>query len=150
MKTFRQFVDEASRTKVTMFNRDLGFNPELDDNENEMGAVVDRQDRPMERPHPQDKVKKIPLNKMFRHEPEEKTALGTAEPENERKVQGIMADIKKKKDIDPILVRRQQGGKYQVMDGHHRVEAHLRMGLKHVPARVIDAKNVKYDGIEEK
>ena len=144
MKTFRQFIDEAERTKVTLFNRDL------DNDENEMGAEVSKQGRPMEPPHPQDKVRKIPLNRMFRHEPAEKTHPDTAEPENEKKVQGIMSDIKKKKDIEPILVRRQSGGKYQVMDGHHRVEAHLRMGLKHVPARVIDAKNVKYDGIEEK
>lgn len=144
MKTLKQFLDEAERTKVTLFNRDL------DNDENEMGADVSSYGRPMERPHPQDKIKKIPLNKMFRHEPEEKTAPDTAEPESEKAVRGIMSDIKKKKDIEPILVRRQKGGKYQVMDGHHRVEAHLRMGLKHVPARVIDAKNVKYDGIEEK
>lgn len=144
MKTFRQFIDEAERTKVTLFNRDLG------NDENEMGAEVSRHGRPMEPSHPQDKVKKIPLNKMFRHEPEEKTNPETSTPESEKAIQGIMSDIKKKKDIEPILVRRQRGGKYQVMDGHHRVEAHLRMGLKHVPARVIDAKNVKYDGNEEK
>ena len=144
MKTLKQFIDEASRTKVTLFNRDL------DNDETEMGADVHYRGRPMEPEHPQDKVKKIPLNRMFRHEPEEKTAPDTATPESEKAIQGIMSDIKKKKDIEPILVRRQQGGKYQVMDGHHRVEAHLRMGLKHVPARVIDAKNVKYDGTEEK
>lgn len=144
MKTLRQFIGEAERKKVTLFSRDL------DNDETEMGAEVGSRSRPMEPQHPQEKVKKIPLNQMFRHEPAEKTAPDTATPESEKAIQGIMSDIKKKKDIEPILVRRQQGGKYQVMDGHHRVEAHLRMGLKHVPARVIDAKNVKYDGIEEK
>ena len=144
MKTFKQFLDEAERTKVTMFNH------ELDNDEIEMGATVDRQKRPMEREHSQDKVKMIPLKRMFRHETEEKTHPDTATPESEKAVQGIMADIKKKKDIEPILVRRQKGGKYQVMDGHHRVEAHLRMNRTHIPARVIDNKNVKYDGEEEK
>jgi hypothetical protein len=144
MRTFKEFLDEAERTKVTLFNRDLG------NDQSDMGAHVSSYGRPMEPEHPQDKVKKIPLNRMFRHEPEEKTAPDTATPESEKAIQGIMSDIKKKNEIEPILVRRQKGGKYQVMDGHHRVEAHLRMGLKHVPARVIDAKNVKYDGIEEK
>jgi uncharacterized ParB-like nuclease family protein len=144
MKTLKQFLDEAERTKVTMFNRDL------ENDENEMGATVDRQKRPMEPDHSQDKVKMIPLERMFRHEPEEKTHRNTASPESEKAVQGIMADIKKKNDIEPILVRRQDGGKYQVMDGHHRVEAHLRMNRTHIPARIINAKNVKYDGTEEK
>jgi uncharacterized ParB-like nuclease family protein len=144
MKTLKQFLDEAERTKVTMFNRELG------NDETEMGATVDRQKRPMEREHSQDKVKMIPLKRMFRHEPEEKTSRGEASPESEKNIQGIMADIKNKKDIEPILVRRQDGGKYQVMDGHHRVEAHLRMNRTHIPARVIDSKNIKYDGTEEK
>ena len=144
MKTLKQFLDEASRTKATLFNHDL------ENDVTDTGANVYYRGRPMEPEHPQDKVKKIPLNRMFRHEPEEKTHPDTATPEDEAKTQGIMSDIKKKNEIEPILVRRQKGGKYQVMDGHHRVEAHLRMGLKHVPARVIDAKNVKYDGIEEK
>jgi hypothetical protein len=137
MKTLKQFLDE--RTKVTLFNHEA-----------DIGADVSTYGSPMDRPHPQDKVKKIPLNSLFRHEPEEKTAPDTATPESEKIIQGIMSGIKKKKDIKPILVRRQLGGKYQVMDGHHRVEAHLRMGLRHIPARVIDAKNIKYDGIEEK
>lgn len=143
MKTFKEFIDEAERTKVTLFNRDL------DNDETESGANVSRYGRPMEPEHSQDKVVKIPLNKMFRHEPEEKTHPDTATPESEKTIQSVMSDIKKKKDIEPVLVRRQRGGKYQLMDGHHRVEAHLRMGLKHVPARVIDAGNVKYDGVEE-
>ena len=63
-------------------------------------------------------------------------------------------DIKNKKEIEPIIVRRKPSGrlrgKYQVMDGHHRLEAHLRMNLKHIPAVIIHPQNVKYDGIEEK
>jgi uncharacterized ParB-like nuclease family protein len=144
MKTLKQFLDEAETTKVTMFNRDL------DNDEIETGATVSRYGRPMEREHSQDKVKMIPLNRTIRHETPEKTARNTATPESEKAVQGIMSDIKKKKDIEPILVRRKKGGTYQIMDGHHRLEAHLRMGLRHIPARVIDAKNVKYDGTEEK
>lgn len=144
MKTLKQFIKEASRTKVTLFSHDH------DDDTSEMGATVDHRHRPMEPKNRNEKTRNIPLNRMFRHEPEEKTHPETSSPESEKTIQGIMSDIKKKKKIEPILVRRQRGGKYQVIDGHHRVEAHLRMGIKHVPARVIGAGDVKYDGIEEK
>ena len=148
MKTLKQFVDEASQTKVTLINRKFG------DDEYETGADISYRGRPMEPPHRQDEIKKIPLNQTVRHEPEVKTNKETASPESEKKIKGIMADIKKKKEIDPITVRRKPSGslrgKYQVMDGHHRLEAHLRMGLKHIPAVIIHPQNVKYDGIEEK
>ena len=144
MKTLKEFINEASRTKVTLFSRDH------DDDTTEMGTIVDRRHRPMEPKGRDEKTRNIPVNRMFRHEPEEKTSADTSTPESEKTIQGIMSSIKKKKKIEPILVRRQSGGKYQVMDGHHRIEAHLRMGMKHVPARVIGGGDVKYDGTEEK
>lgn len=143
MKTFKQFLDEAETTKVSLFRHDVG------DDEEDIGADVKRGKRPMEPPHRQDQIKKIRINQTVRHEPEEKTRKDMATPESEKNIQGIMSDIKNKKQIEPILVRRQKGGSYLVMDGHHRLEAHLRMRLRHIPARIIQPQNVKFNYNEE-
>jgi hypothetical protein len=133
MKTLKQFLEEAKITKVKLINRDLGNDVE------EIGAEVINKHIPSAHPHPEEKIHKLPLANIYRHEPAEKTHPDTASDESKKKIKGIVSSIKKKKAIEPILVRRQEAGRYEVVDGHHRVEAHLRAGLRHIPARVIGA-----------
>lgn len=130
MKTFKQFVDEAIMTKI-----------KLKDSEHEIGAHPWQDNT--KKPAKDEAPRKIPLNRVWLHEPEEKTHPDTAEPESEKNIQNIMSAIKRKETIDPIHVRRQSGGNYQVLDGHHRVEAHKRLGSKHINAYVIRSNKVK-------
>lgn len=41
--------------------------------------------------------------------------------------------------LQPVLVRELAGGKYEIVDGHHRTRAARELGLSHLPAIVFDA-----------
>lgn len=63
-------------------------------------------------------------------------------PKSSANVKKIIAGIKRGDKLPPILVRRFENG-YQVLDGHHRYEAYKQMGVKQIPARIIDPKNIQ-------
>ena len=63
-------------------------------------------------------------------------------PKSAANVKKIIAGIKRGDELPPLLVRRYKNG-YQVLDGHHRYEAYKQMGVKQIPVRIVDPKNIK-------
>lgn len=67
----------------------------------------------------------IPVNRIL-------TIYQTEEALNEDKVKSNVANIRKGKALEPVVI----GYKYQLHDGHHRLEAAKRAGHTHVPCVV--------------
>lgn len=78
----------------------------------------------------------LPISALDTFEPADKTARGSASRDSEINVRRLMLAIRRGDQVPPVLVRKTAGG-WQVIDGHHRLEAHRRLGLKSIRARVI-------------
>lgn len=73
-------------------------------------------------------------------EPGEKTASATGSASSRKNVSGMVDTIRKGKveDIPPINVRRNPAGVgYEVLDGHHRFQAHQEAGVKNIRVKEI-------------
>lgn len=114
-------------------------------NKRKQGAqVTARSANPMSRVHPSEIVHKIPMHKLSLNEPG-KFNSDTHSDESENHIQNLTHNIKRGNEVDPITVMH-KAGKLHVVDGHHRIEAHLRAGKKHINAQVIgrNGQKVKY------
>jgi hypothetical protein len=81
----------------------------------------------------------IPVHKIIVFEPDD---LHAQKPNFEANMKKLLAALKKGDKLPPILVRRVHNG-YQVLDGHHRLKAYKHVGLKSIPARIVDPANIK-------
>jgi 5'(3')-deoxyribonucleotidase len=80
----------------------------------------------------------IPINKLSGFEPDSKFD----DPLHAKNLVKIVKAIKAGKELPPILVRRHGVDRFQVLDGHHRFKAYRMAGIKSIPARLVDPKNV--------
>lgn len=80
----------------------------------------------------------IPINKIVRNEPMSK--MNTKEAQ--LNILNLMALLRTRQKLDPILVTR-EGGSYKVLDGHHRLTAYQRLGVSKVPAIVVPEKDIQ-------
>ena len=131
MKSFKLFVTEL--VKVSLGNK------MLPNGEREIGSNV----RDMSNTKPE-KTTKIPVHKITTFEGGDKTSKDTASPESRANVDSIKKHIQRGGKVPPILVRRHQGS-YQVVDGHHRLQAHKEAGLKHIEVHVVDSGRIDGD-----
>lgn len=79
-------------------------------------------------------------------EPKEKTASGTGSSSSRKNVSGMVDTIRKGKggNIPPINVRRNpEGVGYQVLDGHHRFQAHQEAGVKNIKVKEVPPTFIK-------
>ena len=81
--------------------------------------------------------KTVPLSKLITFEPEEKMQT----PEGRAKVDNIKKAIKSGKKLPPIVVRKTKKGK-QILDGHHRYQAHKELGTKKVQVARLGKRDV--------
>lgn len=85
-------------------------------------------------------VVKILVAAIETNEPREKVFGDQASEESIAIVSGLVTSIRRGQDIDPVFVRRQvpkDGKFYQLIDGHHRLEAHRQAKQKYILAIVI-------------
>lgn len=76
----------------------------------------------------------IPLNPQnfeFRHEKERS------------KVKSLTKALEEGGELPPVLVTEKKGGKYLVLDGHHRVQAAINAGKTEIEAYVVTWKDLK-------
>jgi len=86
-----------------------------------------------------EKTVMLPASKIHVFEPDSKFD----DPQHAKNLANIVKAIKGGKKLPPILVRRHGIDRFQVVDGHHRFMAYRMAGVKNIPARVVDPKNVK-------
>jgi hypothetical protein len=131
MKLYKQLITEL--VKVSLGNK---VQP---NGEREIGSNV----RDMSNTK-SETTKKIPVHKISTFEGDDKTSKNTASPESRANVDSIKKHIQRGGSVPPILVRRHQGN-YQVVDGHHRLQAHKEAGLKHIDVHVINPGRIDGD-----
>ena len=65
-----------------------------------------------------------------------------------RRLEEMQEDIRSTGICDPIIVRPAGGGRYEILNGHYRVAAAKKLGLKSAPAVVLselsDEKALEY------
>jgi 5'(3')-deoxyribonucleotidase len=103
----------------------------LSSDPNNFGAWVNDSGKP-------EKTIMIPINKLSVFEPDSKFD----DPSHAKNLAKIVKAIKAGKELPPILVRRHGIDRFQVLDGHHRFKAYRMAGMKSIPARLVDPKNV--------
>ena len=103
----------------------------LSSDPNNFGAWVNDSGKP-------EKTIMIPINKLSGFEPDSKFD----DPSHAKNLAKIVKAIKAGKELPPILVRRHGVDRFQVLDGHHRFKAYRMAGMKSIPARLVDPKNV--------
>lgn len=103
----------------------------LSSDPNNFGAWVNDSGKP-------EKTIMIPINKLSGFEPDSKFD----DPLHAKNLAKIVKAIKAGKELPPILVRRHGIDRFQVLDGHHRFKAYRMAGMKSIPARLVDPKNV--------
>lgn len=130
-KTFASFIAEITKVRIT--------NKTHDDGSNEIG--VDRGDVARTR---SDKKMTVPVSSIHTHEGEDKTSGPDAEKSSLDHVKKLTNHIRRGGKTEPITVRRHQGG-WQVLDGHHRLQAHKNAGSKHIEVRVVNPANLSGD-----
>ena len=131
MKSYKQIISELY--KVSLGNK---TNP---DGTKEIGSNVS--DMPNTK---SEKSTKVPVNKIKTFEGDDKTSKEAGSSESRANVDAIKKHIQRGGSVPPILVRRHQGN-YQVVDGHHRLQAHKEAGLKHIDVHVIDPGRISGD-----
>lgn len=139
MKSFKEHQELDEVIKATMYK---DASKVWDDAEPTPGATVSHNKPPMANPHTSDKVHKLAISDLKTHEPLSKTSKQKAHPNTNRYINDMAKSIKQGYEIPPIVVRR-TGTTYQVIDGHHRLEAHKRAGVKHIDAHVVHDYHVK-------
>lgn len=58
-----------------------------------------------------------------------------------RKLRGLeelTASVRQNGILEPLIVRRKQKGKYEIICGHRRLEAAKKAGLKQIPAKIVE------------
>ena len=134
MLTFKNFVstlDEKLAASV-VDNSAVG---------GEVGASVHQDD------HSLIKTKQLALKDIVPFEPssEKIKAPGSAQT-----FDGLVSAIKsgKRSELPAITVMKHptQAGKYLVLDGHHRYEAHKKAGSRLVAADIVPAHRVSFEG----
>jgi len=108
----------------------------LSSDPNNFGAWVNDSGKP-------EKTIMIPINKLSGFEPDSKFD----EPSHAKNLANIVKAIKAGKELPPILVRRHGIDRFQVLDGHHRFKAYRMAGMKSIPARLVDPKNVSEESV---
>lgn len=131
MKSYKQFVTEL--VKVSLTNK---LHP---NDEREIGSDV----RDMANTK-SEKTSKIAVHKIKTFEGDDKTSKDSASAESRKNVDSIKKHIQRGGKVPPILVRRHQGS-YQVVDGHHRLQAHKEAGLKHIDVHVVNPGRIDGD-----
>ncbi|NPB08430.1 MAG: ParB N-terminal domain-containing protein, partial [Aquificae bacterium] len=63
---------------------------------------------------------------------------------SETLIKRLMASIEKVGFVDPILVIEGEGGKYEVINGQHRLKAAELLGLREVPAIILPPETKDY------
>jgi DNA modification methylase len=56
---------------------------------------------------------------------------------NEKKIRALMASLKEDGVPSPVVLNERKGGRLVIVDGHQRVQAAKRLGLKRLPARLV-------------
>ena len=101
----------------------------------ETGAWVSSDNKP-------EQIINIPISKIDLFEPEDKTSKNNASKESRKAVESIKTAIRQHRKIPPILVRRQHL-RFQVVDGHHRLQAYKELKLPTIPANILQGYNIK-------
>lgn len=84
----------------------------------------------------------LPVHKLTTFEGDAKAKKGVADAEQRKAVEGIKSALRQGKKMPPITVRM-ANGRYQVLDGHHRLEAYRELNRAKIPAQVVKRFNVK-------
>lgn len=119
MISFKQHITEKIKATIS-------HNPE------EMGSDIKSDDK--------GGIAEIPMNKIISTFEGDDKATGSKE--SIANVNKIKQGIKKGNKIEPIIVRKYKGG-YQVLDGHHRYQAHKELGKTYIRAKIVRKENVK-------
>lgn len=83
-------------------------------------------------------VKNLRVDRLVGFEPEEKME----QPEAKAHVEKLLKKLESGEELKPILVRVYKGG-FQVLDGHHRLQAYKLANKDRIPAKVVPAKDIK-------
>jgi hypothetical protein len=103
------------------------------------GSEIDTDEYLDPRPN---KVMMLPIDKLTSFEGWDKARKGHTKSQKARdKVEAIKIDIQKEKRIPPIFVRY-RNRRFQIIDGHHRVEAYRELGYKKIPAQVVPKRDI--------
>jgi uncharacterized ParB-like nuclease family protein len=131
MKLYKQLITEL--VKVSLGNK---VQP---NGEREIGSNV----RDMSNTK-SEKTKTIPVHKITTFEGGDKTSKKAGSSESRANVDSIKKHIQRGGSVPPILVRRHQGS-YQVVDGHHRLQAHKEAGIKNIDVHVVNSGRIDGD-----
>lgn len=86
---------------------------------------------------------KLDMDKVIPFEPMEKVDA----EENRKTVLDFIKQIAKRIPVKPILVRKIKTGlfssKYQIIDGHHRYAAHLKVKAPTILAKIVPDKEIE-------
>lgn len=81
----------------------------------------------------------VPIKSLTPWEPDDKmTYTG-----NRMNVLSMVSAIEQGKQLPPIITVK-KGNTYLILDGHHRYEAYRQAGVKTVPVKVLDPKEIRY------
>jgi len=127
MKSFREHLTEIAK---------IG----LIDTRTQIGSTVSNKGR-------DELHKTMPIRKLSTWEDADKTQRGTASKDSETNVRKMMQHIRNGGKVPPVVVRQlpkptKSGQTHQVIDGHHRLEAHRRLGLGSIKVRVARPANI--------
>jgi uncharacterized ParB-like nuclease family protein len=91
-----------------------------------------------------DPIRIVPISQLTVFEPLSKTSVNSASLESRKNIDGMMRAIKQGKKLPNITVRKIGPLSYQVIDGHHRLEAYKRAGFTKVQVEIIPKINIKH------
>ena len=63
---------------------------------------------------------------------------------DETKEQEALESIKENGVLVPIIIRKIDGEKYEIISGHNRVNCSKRLGLSTIPAQIVECDDKKY------
>ena len=62
---------------------------------------------------------------------------------DENKKQEVLESIKENGDLVPIIIRKMDNDKYEIISGHNRVQCSKELGLSTIPAQIVDCDDNK-------